>query len=83
MSSSVGLLTTLDFDNIVELVLLKGWLVNFFIWQIPPTNLDRFFLLAKDFAEFFLVLVVVLSELRRNGEELEIFRLHLGVDAGS
>jgi hypothetical protein len=39
-------------------------------------------LLTKQLAEFFLVLVVVLSEFRRNGEELEIFRLHLGVDRG-
>jgi hypothetical protein len=40
-------------------------------------------LLTKQLAEFFLILVVVLSELRRNGEKLEIFRLHLGVDPGS
>ncbi len=40
-------------------------------------------LLTKEFAKFFLVLVVVFSELRRNGEKLEIFRLHLGVDARS
>ena len=40
-------------------------------------------LLAKDFAEFFLVLVIICAELGRNGKELQIFRLHLGVDAGT
>ena len=39
-------------------------------------------LLTKQLAEFFLVLFVVLSEFRRNGEQLEIFRLHLDVDRG-
>jgi hypothetical protein len=40
-------------------------------------------LLMKQLAEFFLILVEVLSEPRRNGERLEIFRLHLGVDPRS
>jgi hypothetical protein len=39
--------------------------------------------LTKDFAKFFLILVVVFSEFRRNGEKLEILRLHPGVDARS
>ena len=42
-NSSVVLLTTLVIDNIVRFVLLKGWLVNFFVSQILPTNIDQFF----------------------------------------
>src|SRR4029450_11984823 len=40
------------------------------------------FLLAKDFAEFFLVLVIIFAALRRYREEIEMFCLHLGIDAG-
>lgn len=39
--------------------------------------------LPKQFVEFFLILVVVLSEPWGNREKLEISRLHLGVDARS
>lgn len=48
VSSSVFLLPTPDFDNIAQFVLLKGYLVNFFISQIPPTNMDQFFPIRSD-----------------------------------
>jgi hypothetical protein len=35
--------TTLVFDNIIRFLLLKGWLVNFFVSQILATNVDQFF----------------------------------------
>jgi hypothetical protein len=42
VNSSVVLLTTLVFDGIARFVLLKRWLVNFFISQILPTHMDQF-----------------------------------------
>jgi hypothetical protein len=42
VNTSVVLLTPLDFDNIVRFVLLEGWLVNFFVLQILPTNIAIF-----------------------------------------
>jgi hypothetical protein len=43
VSGRVGLFPRLDIDDIVQFLVLKEWLVNFFIFEILRTNITQFF----------------------------------------